>query len=254
MHLMFLDCLFSKYTNPGTATFLAPVGVTTVAVLVVGGGGGSGYPDSAAGSGKIKSLTLNVTPGMSYNIVVGAGGKGAAWEIDPQDGDASSFGGSMLSADGGKHSLSYQKGAGSGGSGGGAGYMYGKCLGGGRGGRNGKAGSNCERFNGGEGQGEAEWNTFLSPFKYNTLTAGNGGAAGYCGEPATAGGGGGGVLFNGQGGNAASGSVACRGEGGAGYGGGGGAGGYDKQTKGIGGRGSDGLVYIEWKKPVYGIA
>tara|TARA_R110000803_G_scaffold80444_3_gene146242 strand:+ start:1040 stop:1846 length:807 start_codon:yes stop_codon:yes gene_type:complete len=53
-----------EYTTPGTFTFVAPAGVTSVAVVAVGGagfaGGGLGYKNAQA-----------VTPGCSYSVVVG---------------------------------------------------------------------------------------------------------------------------------------------------------------------------------------
>ena len=254
--MYFAEALFSKYTDPGTATFVAPAGVTKVDVLVVGGGGGGGYPDSAGGSGSINRATLAVTPGTSYSVAVGAGGHTGCYNDNSPDGDASSFGSDMLTAAGGVRGIPYSGGAGAGGSGGGAGSENSLCPGGSNGGTNGGAGGSCNDAQGGAGQGESQWNTFLAPFKYNSLTAGNGGAgmAGTSEEyppSRTAGGGGGGVLFNGEGGNAADGGGSiCNGKAGAGYGGGGGAGGFSGEYNSCSGRGSDGLVYIEWKTPV----
>jgi hypothetical protein len=66
---------------PTTTTWVAPAGVTTVEYLVVGGGGGSGggYNNSGGGGGgggMVLTGTLSVTPGTSYNVIVGDGGEG----------------------------------------------------------------------------------------------------------------------------------------------------------------------------------
>ena len=57
-----------RYTTPGTYTWVAPAGVTSVTILVVGAGGGTtggalGYKNNRA-----------VTPGASYQIRAGLGG------------------------------------------------------------------------------------------------------------------------------------------------------------------------------------
>ena len=65
-------------TMNGSATWVAPVGVTSVDYLVVAGGGGSGG-DTAGGGGAGGFLTgtgLSVTAGNTYSIAVGAGGAG----------------------------------------------------------------------------------------------------------------------------------------------------------------------------------
>lgn len=65
----------------GAGTFTAPNGVTAVEVIAVGGGGGGGGgSDVGAGGGgagaQVVRRNVNVTPGTTYNIQVGAGGHG----------------------------------------------------------------------------------------------------------------------------------------------------------------------------------
>ena len=71
------------YTTPGTYTWVAPAGVTSVSVVAIGGGGGgdraggcntTGQGGNGAGLGWKNNYT--VTPGSSYTVVVGAGGAG----------------------------------------------------------------------------------------------------------------------------------------------------------------------------------
>src|SRR3989344_5230709 len=65
------------YTSPGTYSWTAPAGVTSVSVVAVGGGGGGGYQWSyhgGAGGGLGWKNNIAVTPGQSYTVVVGNGG------------------------------------------------------------------------------------------------------------------------------------------------------------------------------------
>ena len=62
-------------------TFTVPTGVTAIEVIAVGaGGGGGGGNDAVAGGGggggQVVQRQVNVTPGTTYNIAVGAGGHG----------------------------------------------------------------------------------------------------------------------------------------------------------------------------------
>lgn len=69
------------YTEPGTYSFLAPLGVSEVSVVAVGGGGGGydGWANAAgAGGGLGWKNNIPVTPGQSYTVVVGTGGTNAA--------------------------------------------------------------------------------------------------------------------------------------------------------------------------------
>jgi len=66
-----------EYTTPGTYTFVAPAGVTSVSVVVVGGGGGGSVNQTGtAGGGGALAWVNNrtVVPGNSYTAIVGAGG------------------------------------------------------------------------------------------------------------------------------------------------------------------------------------
>lgn len=64
------------YTTPGTYTWIAPAGVTSVSVVCIGGGGGAGkyYGTGGGGGGLGWKNNISVTPGQSYTVVVGAGG------------------------------------------------------------------------------------------------------------------------------------------------------------------------------------
>jgi len=64
----------ATFTTPGPFTWVAPTGVTSVAVVAIGGGGGSGFGCYASGGGLGWRNGMSVTPGTSYNITVGAGG------------------------------------------------------------------------------------------------------------------------------------------------------------------------------------
>ena len=63
------------YTTPGTYSWTAPAGVTSVCVVCVGGGGSGGagyYVGGGAGGGLAYKNNISVTPGSSYTVVVGA--------------------------------------------------------------------------------------------------------------------------------------------------------------------------------------
>jgi len=65
------------FTQPGSYTWIAPTGVTSVSAVAVGGGaGGAGYSISSGGGGGALAYANNitVTPGSSYNVGVGVGG------------------------------------------------------------------------------------------------------------------------------------------------------------------------------------
>ena len=73
------------YTTPGTYTWVAPAGVTSVAVLTVGGGGGGSggrrfgnYAVAGGGGALAYRNAVAVTPGSSYTVVVGARGTAGA--------------------------------------------------------------------------------------------------------------------------------------------------------------------------------
>jgi hypothetical protein len=72
----------ATFTTPGTYSWVAPAGVTSIAVLVVGGGGGGAAPGpsrgnlsgAGAGGGLAYRNAVSVTPGSSYSVTVGARG------------------------------------------------------------------------------------------------------------------------------------------------------------------------------------
>jgi len=61
----------ATYTTPGTYTWVAPTGVTSVAAVAVGGGSG-------AGGGLGYKNNISVTPGTGYTVIVGVAGKYAS--------------------------------------------------------------------------------------------------------------------------------------------------------------------------------
>ena len=67
----------AEFTTPGTYSWTAPLGVTSVSVVAIGGGG-AGYNSwaqaSGAGAGLGWKNNIAVTPGQSYTVQVGAGG------------------------------------------------------------------------------------------------------------------------------------------------------------------------------------
>jgi hypothetical protein len=72
------------YTSAGTYSWVAPAGVTSVSMVGVGAGGGAvtfpnGIPGGSGGGGGGLGYKHNVpvTPGATYTVVVGLGGRGA---------------------------------------------------------------------------------------------------------------------------------------------------------------------------------
>ena len=83
------------WTTPGTYTWIAPQGVTSVCAVAVGGGGGGGYQWNSGGGGGGGlgwKNNIAVVPGQSYSVVVGAGGTCSAnAENNTSDGGTSYF-------------------------------------------------------------------------------------------------------------------------------------------------------------------
>lgn len=199
------------YTTPGTYSWVAPAGVTSVSIVCVGGGG-------ATGGGLGYKNNYSVTPGTSYTVVVGIGGVAGDYGTNGGDsyfvntGVVKGGGGSMARTEGGTYT----------GDGGGRGGGVINVGGGGAGGYsgNGGAGSNSGGINGSAGSGGG----------------GGGGGDSYIEVPCfglVLGGGGGGVSINGQG-SSGNGGIALPGKYNAGtqyaYGGGGGSGGVGGGT------------------------
>ena len=205
------------FITPGTYSWVAPSGVTSVSVVCIGAGGGidsAGVPGCAGsgGGGLGWKNNIAVSPGSSYTVVVGAG-------VTAGSGENSSFNGSTVVGNGGSKHV-----ARTGGNGGG--YT-------GDGGGNGGNGSSTSTTNGGGGGGAGGYSG----------NGGNGGADGIQNASQRGGGGGGGVGILGEGSNGAGGvpgATASGGTAGSGGGGGGGAGGDANAPGGGGGGGSGG--------------
>lgn len=88
-----------------TGTWTVPCDVTAITIEIYGGGGGGGgrgggsnggFYDSrgggGGGGGGYSSITINVTPGSSFNYSIGAGGCGGSGQPDGEDGDNGSNG------------------------------------------------------------------------------------------------------------------------------------------------------------------
>jgi len=87
------------FTATGTSTWTAPPDVTSVEVLVVAGGGGANNSNGGnstgggGGGGVVYNTSYPVTPGVTYPVVVGAGGAPAASNsVNPSNGGSSQFG------------------------------------------------------------------------------------------------------------------------------------------------------------------
>jgi hypothetical protein len=108
-----------RFTTVGTTTWTAPPGVTSVNYLVVAGGGGGGTDHGGGGgAGGLLQGKLDVTPGTSYTVTVGAGGAGAAYSLNTSVNGSNSVFSSITSTGGGGGGGQYV--AQNGGSGGGA--------------------------------------------------------------------------------------------------------------------------------------
>ena len=245
------------YITPGSYSWIAPTGITSVSVVAVGGGGGSNpyYGTSGGGGALGYKNNITVVPGNSYSLVVGAFGVGGRnSQNTASNGGSSTFtaGFGTLTAGGGTAgqgnynantapggSPSGNDGGGSGGFGGTTGSQTG---GGGGGGYSGNGGDGRLRTDG------------------SAATAGSGGGGGGGFEY----GGGGGVGILGQGSNGAAGTSGSRGGGGGSGGTNGGVwdgsndsgtpkggsygagGGYTGGTNRGGGDGGPGAVRIIW--------
>ena len=193
------------FTTAGTFSWVAPTGVTSVAVVVVGGGGGSTNGiGPAAGGGELRyKNNISVTPGNSYTVVVGVGGTGgfgAPYTYGTSGGQSYFSSTSTVRAFGGI--------APSSGTVGGAGGSGGTGDGGGNGGQGGPTCSGFGRGGGGAG-GYAGAGGNAGSTNNNGGLAGSGGGGGGGGalNAYSAGGGGGGVGILGQGSSGGSSSA-----------------------------------------------
>jgi len=267
----------TEFSDWKGGTWLAPDGVTTVHVLLIGAGGGGGATiergigGTGGGSGQVvvKTVTVNGTPietrigqpglgGISFRQS-GSPGSASSFGADTAAGGGAgnpSVGGTVSVADGGN--------SGGGGAGGGS-YQQGSHAGaGGAGGTSGGDGEDgqpgidpAQPVGGTSGGKGHSFPAFT--FSSIEITAGAGGKGGSYGADSIGyggggGGGGGGVLINSKGGEAADGATGPGprsginvggGKGGAGFGAGGGGGG-NYVVGAHGGDGAAGLIYIEW--------
>jgi len=211
------------YSTPGTYSWTAPAGVTSVDVLVVAGGGGGGGNLGGGGGagGVVYQLAKAVTPGSSYTVTVGAGGQNTA--SGTQNGVRGINGGNSV----------FDNITANGGGGAGAGTTNTTGNGGGSGG-------------GGSGYGSASGGS-ATQGSNGDARYGSAGGSGGGGSPAYGGGGGGGA---GGAGSTAPSNNAGGGAGGAGvnisafgrwfWAGGGGGGCYVTGNSGAGGSGGGG--------------
>ncbi len=111
----------TAYAVAGTYTFTVPDGVYKIYCTCVGGGGGAGgmgvngsgvaYPAGGGGAGGTSSGWIDVTPGQTITIIVGAAGTGGAASSSSSAGSYGSNGtsggtssvGSYMSATGGNY-------------------------------------------------------------------------------------------------------------------------------------------------------
>lgn len=213
------------YTTPGTFSWTAPSGVTSVSVVCVGGGGGNNADsNSGSGGGLGWKNNIPVTPGQNYTVVVGGASANSYFSN-------SSI---VLGAGGGVYTPALPKIGtyiGDGGGNGGAGVERVNSGLGGGGGAGGYIG------NGGNGGNTANTGNGYSG-------VGGGGGGGYVGTTSSTGGAGGGVGIYGIGLNGAGGTSSS-------VNGGGGSGAIDKNygggTNNTGTKGAGtGAVRIIW--------
>jgi hypothetical protein len=258
----------AEYTTPGTYSWTAPEGVTSVSVVAVGGGGGGNRGTSTnagggGGGGLGWKYSIPVVPGQSYPVVVGAGG---GRDTDTDAGFNSTDGGtSYFISSGTVAGLGGTRGQeGSGGAGGS--YLG---DGGGNGGRGGN--SDGDDAGGGGGAGGYTGNGGQGGDPDGGGGNGSGGAGGGAGsaDSGRGSGGGGGVgidgagasglgspdlgsIYTNGGGGGSGGADGNRGESPRGFGGryGGGGGGTDTNNDWAG-EGGSGAVKIIWGAQTY---
>jgi len=198
----------AEYTTPGTYSWTAPTGVTSVSVVCVGAGApGQNSPEAAGGGGGLGwKNNIPVVPGQSYQVVVGAGASSTSAAVG-QVGSSYFINQTTVAGLGGS---SNRTGGGFAGDGGGNGGQGGQGLGDGI--EPGGGGAGGYTGNGGQG---AQTNS--------NSTSGNGGAGGGGGFGNQTGGGGGGVGILGAGASGAGGANEVNQYGQGGGGGSGGA-------------------------------
>jgi hypothetical protein len=175
---------------PGSYTWVAPSGVSSVSVVAIGGGGGGTSDYTGGGGGLGWKNNISVTPGVGYNVVVGGGGGGTYCYYCAPGTDSYFINSTTVKGGGGGGGYNSLRTGGSyvgdGGGNGGNGGRYCTNGGGGAGGYSGNGGSGDSVGGNGGGGG--------SGFKGTTNRFGL----------AAPSGGGGGVSFIGQGPNGTS--------------------------------------------------
>lgn len=261
----FEEALFNV---PGTYSWTAPRGVTSINVVCIGGGGSGGGADGGGGGGGGLGYlnSYPVVPGNSYTVVVGAGGAAANPGQNGNNGGDSYFISSVVLVGGGGsggNSLNAPGGTGVGGAGGGAGGSGGGGGGGGAGGVGGNCGTSGFGSQAGGGGGAGGFGSSggrgangSASLTLGTLAGagtnggGGGGGAGAGlygngnGTGAGAGGGGVDVFGRGTSGLAGTSTSGTPGDGTPGGGGSGGTNGGDNVNNFVGGqKGGDGGLY-----------
>ncbi len=260
---------YRVHTFTGSGTFVPPVGVTSVEVLVVAGGGGGGSGSTlghggGGGAGGVIAQTVAVTPGASAAVTVGGGGTGGTAGARGGSGSNSVFvGNTTVTATGG------------GGGGGGNSGVAGGLAGGSGGGGGSETGANTAGAGGtgtvGEGNAGGAGRSAANANETRRAGGGGGGAGGAgAASPSngTAGAGGAGTTnatFSVTVGGGGGGSSTTSGAGGTGGGGagvnsgtpnagtvntGGGGGG---NGNGTGGAGGSGIVILRYLVPTAAI-
>jgi hypothetical protein len=243
----------TSWTNVGTTTWVAPAGVTSVRLLVVGGGGASGRGSASGGGGAggmryygdepgAVASAHPVTPGNTYTVTVGGGGAAGGTLIGGTcDGANSSFGTvTAVGGGGGGNHWNYGTKTGNAGGSGGGGGVGGWSVGAGG------AATAGQGHTGGASEASGQDNA----------AGGGGGGAGAVGFPGTAQHGGNGgagltcsingsaVIYAGGGGGNSFTYSYNNGSGGAGYLNAGGGGMANGSAAGNAGR--DGLVVVNY--------
>ena len=203
----------------------------TVTYLAVGGGGaGSGYSAGGGGAGGFVTGSANITPGVKYNILVGAGGAASTGQSDGTNGYTTVIDNMATAIGGGAGNDTTGLGS-PGGSGGGGGS--GVAGGAGTAGQGNAGGSN---YGGGGGAGSVGNN--------NSGIGGAGLSSSITGSSVTYAGGGGG---NGSLGGTGGGNTVAAGSGAVNTGGGGGGGG----AAATGGAGGSGIAVLSIPTSIY---
>jgi len=262
----------ATYTTAGTYSWVAPSGVTSVAVVAVGGGGNASsgscaqYAGGGGGGGALAYANgISVTPGSSYTVRVGPANCNSYFNTEVNAGEGSNASG----INGGNGGVVTAGTGYSGGKGGGGGTPSTRSGGGGGGGAGGYAGvgglggkgltAGAAGSGGAGGGGGSQYTCAYSSGNFTWPGGGGGGGVGLFGQGSSGAATSAGSLQGGNGGsggsNGAAGSYASGswpgGIGGT-YGGGGGGGGFNYCAPywggGSSGPGRPGAVRIVWCK------